>query len=59
MDQSSKHDTPSALQAILTTRPGHDLELGINYFQVAKVLTSRRLRTSLIHTADEMVDPIR
>ena len=29
MDQCSWHDTPSALWAVLTDRPGHDLTLGI------------------------------
>ena len=59
MDQCSKHDTPSALKGNLTTRPGHDLDPGINYFQVTEVLTGRRLGTSLIQRMDEMVDPIR
>ena len=46
MDQCSRHDTPSALQAALTNQPGHDLTLGIDA-PGAAVLTGRRLGTSL------------
>jgi len=55
MDQCSRHDTPSALWAALTDRPGHDLTLGINS-QVAEVLTGQRLRTSLTDSSSEVVD---
>jgi hypothetical protein len=56
MDQCSRHDTPSALWAALTDRPGHDLAVGINS-QEAEVLTGRRLGASLTDTASEVVDP--
>jgi hypothetical protein len=56
MDQCSRHDTPSALQAALTDRPGHDLALVITS-QVEEVLTGQRFGTILTDSTSEVFDP--
>jgi hypothetical protein len=53
MDQCSRHDTPSVLQADLTNQPGHALTPEIGS-QAAKVLTSRRARNQVL---TDLVDP--
>jgi hypothetical protein len=46
MDQCSGHDIPPAVDP-LTDRRGHDLELGLPLALPERVLTRRRLGTSM------------
>lgn len=51
MDQCSRHDTPSVLQAILTNRPGHGLTTEIES-QRLKVITGQRARDQVLLDLD-------
>jgi hypothetical protein len=51
MDQCSKHDTPPALCADLTNRPGRSLQLELKA-QNRPVLAGRRLGDSITQESD-------
>jgi len=55
MVQCSRHAIPPAIAADLTDRQAHDLGLELDAL-FPTVLTCRRLGTSLIHRAGEVVD---
>jgi hypothetical protein len=55
MVQCSQHVIPPAIQVDLTNRQAHHLALGLNA-QLLRVLTCRRLGTSLTDSAAEVVD---
>jgi hypothetical protein len=54
MVQCSRHVIPPAIQVILTDRPAHDLDSRAQGPAVARVLTDRRLGTSLPHLVDTL-----
>lgn len=56
MVQCSRHVIPPAIQVNLTNRLAHDLVLGLSA-QRTRVLTYRRLGTSLTDSVAEVVDP--
>jgi hypothetical protein len=56
MVQCSQHVIPPAIQVNLTNRQAHDLDLELNAL-LRRVLTCRRLGTSLTDSAVEVVDP--
>jgi len=55
MVQCSRHVIPPAIKGLLTDRPAHDLEVGLNALRQS-VLTGRRLGTILTSNGEE-VDP--
>jgi hypothetical protein len=55
MVQCSRHVIPPAIKGLLTDRPAHDLEVGLDALRQS-VLTGRRLGTILTSNS-EMVDP--
>jgi len=55
MVQCSRHVIPPAIEGLLTDRPAHDLDLGLDA-QALQVLTGRRLRT-ILTPRSKMVDP--
>jgi len=56
MVQCSRHVIPPAIQVNLTNRQAHHLAVGLKA-QSKRVLTCRRLGTSLTDSAAEVVDP--
>lgn len=55
MVQCSKHVIPPAIEGLLTDRPAHDLDLGLDV-QAEPVLTGQRLRT-ILTPRSKTVDP--
>ena len=56
MVQCSKHAIPPAIEVDLTDQQAHDLAVELNA-QRPRVLTCRRLGTSLTRSTGEVVDP--